>query len=369
MNSFDYVIIGAGLAGAATAYRLTARDAGTVLLVEQEAIAGYHSSGRNAAMIRQCVSDRAIADLTRAGAEFLRNPPANFPVAVEFKRNGSLLLGTGEGWRKLSQDLEIGRQLGVELKSWSPSEAKRRVPVLGDAEFDGAIWCPTDGVVDVHALLSGYLKAAVSRGARIRYSCPVRGIHTRKGRIEVALMDEDVRTGVLINAAGAWANEIAKLAGAAPMPLRPCRRHLYISAPISWVDPKWPFVWDVTHDFYFRPEAGGLLLCGCDQEEMAPGDATVDESVMEMLAEKIQRHLPSLSEVGIKKSWAGFRTLSADGRFIIGWDPAVDGLFWVAGLGGHGVTTSAAVGALAADLVLAGAKAEAADFSPERFLA
>jgi len=172
---------------------------------------------------------------------------------------------------------------------------------------------------------------------------------------------------VLVNASGAWANVVAELAGARPLPLRACRRHLFVSPPMAWVDRSWPFVWDVTHDIYFRPEGDGLLLCACDQTELAPGDPPVDESVKEMLAEKIQRHMPGLSEVSISRGWAGLRTLTPDGRFVIGWDKKVDGLFWVAGLGGHGMTTSAAVGELAAELLVGGPGQRSAPFAPERF--
>jgi D-arginine dehydrogenase len=170
-----------------------------------------------------------------------------------------------------------------------------------------------------------------------------------------------------VNASGAWANIIAEMAGARKMPLRPCRRHLYVSGPLSWVDKSWPFVWDVTHDIYFRPEGEGLLLCACDQTEVSPGDPPLDPSVKELLAEKIERYIPALSGVSISSGWAGLRTLSADGRFVIGWDPKVEGFFWVAGLGGHGVTTSSAVGALAADLILAGPGKSSEPFRPARF--
>src|SRR5918993_4185526 len=120
MISSDCVIIGAGFAGAATAYQLACRGLTDITLLEQEAIPGFHSSGRNAAMIRQCVSEPALFDLTRAGAAFLRNLPVDWPEAVQFKQNGSLLLGSGDGWNKLQQDAEIGRRLGLEVELWTP---------------------------------------------------------------------------------------------------------------------------------------------------------------------------------------------------------------------------------------------------------
>jgi D-arginine dehydrogenase len=367
MNTFDFVIIGAGFAGAATAYQLTRRGATKILLLEQESIPGFHSSGRNAAMLRQCVPEPDLAKLTRDGAAFLRNTPSDWPEPVQFKPNGSLLLGSGEGWQKLKRDAAVGQSLGIDVVLWSADQAKRHVPVLRQAEFDGAIWCASDGIVDIHALLSGYLKAAASKGAQVRYNRKVKSIRPADGGVEIVSDGETIQAGAIVNASGAWANVIAALAGARLLPLRPCRRHLFVSPPIDWVDPSWPFVWDVTHDIYFRPEGEGLLLCACDQTELPPGDPPVEESIKEMLAEKIEKFMPGLSGVSINKGWAGFRTLTSDGRFVIGWDPAVKNLFWVAGLGGHGMTTSAAVGELAADLLIAGPAKSSPPFSPERF--
>ena len=368
MEHYDYVIIGAGFAGAATAYHLTRRGAQSVLLIEQESIPGFHSSGRNAAMMRQCVPDPDLAELTRAGGTFLRQLPNDWPESVGFKQNGSLLLGSGVGWQKLQHDAEIGRRVEIEVDLWTPQEAKRRVPVLQGAEFEGAAWCATDGIIDIHALLSGYLKAAVRSGARVRYGCKVQGLSSNQDAISITIESDTIRAGALINAAGAWAGVIAKMAGATEMPLHPCRRHLFVSPPLDWVDRNWPFVWDVTHDIYFRPEGEGLLLCACDQTELPPGDPPVDGAVQEILAEKIERFMPGLSSVSIARGWAGFRTLTPDGRFIIGWDPKVTNFFWVAGLGGHGMTTSSAVGELAAELLIGGPEQKSLPFSPQRFV-
>jgi D-arginine dehydrogenase len=229
MISFNYVIIGAGFAGAATAYHLTRRGVTDILILEQESIPGYHSSGRNAAMIRQCVSDPALLGLTGRGAAFLRNCSSGWPVLVDFKRNGSLLLGSGAGWERLRQDAELGRTLGIEAELWSPARAKKHVPALEGAEFDGAVWCGTDGIIDIHALLSGYLKAATANGARIGYGNPVTAIEAApNGVLELVTPGEKIKTKVLINASGAWANTIGQMAGAAALPLRPCRRHLVV---------------------------------------------------------------------------------------------------------------------------------------------
>jgi D-arginine dehydrogenase len=369
MASAQTIIVGAGFAGAATAYHLTHRGLADVILLEQETVAGVHSSGRNAAMIRQCVSDPSLAMLARAGAAFLHNLPSDWPLPVHFKENGSLLLGCGPGWRKLRQDAERGRSLGIDVTLWSAGQAKSRVRALEGAEFEGAVWCASDGVVDIHALLSGYLKAAAAKGAQIRYGAAVRAVRSlQPGGFEVMTDKERISAEVLVNASGAWANAIGAMAGAVELPLRPCRRHLFVSPPLDWVDRTWPFVWDISHDIYFRPEGNGLLLCACDQDELPACDPSVDIAAEELLADKINRFMPALANAPINRRWAGLRTLTPDGRFVIGWDPKVTGLFWVAGLGGHGVTTSSAVGALAADLISAGAGARSEAFSPARFL-
>jgi D-arginine dehydrogenase len=367
MDSFEYVIIGAGFAGAATAYHLSRRGIDGILLLEQEGIPGYHASGRNAAMVRQCVPDLALDELTREGANFIRNLPDDWPEPVHFKQNGSLLLGSGKGWDKLRKDAKVGLSVGIEMELWSPEQAKRHVSVLRDAEFDGAAWCGTDGIIDIHALLSGYLKMAGAKGAKLRYGAGVRAIERRGAMFQIATEKGTVRAHTVVNASGAWVNTVGAMTGAARLPLRPCRRHLFVSGPLSWVDKRWPFIWDVSHDIYFRPEGDGLLLCACDQEELPPGDPPLNGEVQELLAEKIQNYLPALSEVSISRGWAGFRTLTPDGRFVIGWDPGIEGLFWIAGLGGHGMTTSAAVGRLAADLLLSGQGNKAEAFTPERF--
>jgi D-arginine dehydrogenase len=367
MDFYDYVIIGAGFAGAATAYHLSRRGSGRILLLEQEAIPGFHSSGRNAAMVRQCVPDLALDELTREGANFIRNLPEDWPEPVQFKQNGSLLLGSGKGWEKLQRDAQIGLSVGIEMELWTPEQAKRRLPLLRDAEFDGAAWCGTDGIIDIHALLSGYLKSATAAGAKISYGAGVRAIERHKNEFTIATNKASIKARVVVNASGAWANTLAELAGAARLPLRPCRRHLFVSGPLSWVNKTWPFVWDVTHDIYFRPEGDGLLLCACDQEELPPGDPPVSGEVQELLAEKIQTYIPALSDVSISRGWAGFRTLTPDGRFAIGWDDQLEGFFWVAGLGGHGMTTSASVGRLAADLLLSTPRKEVEAFAPARF--
>lgn len=369
MSRARYVIVGAGFAGAATAYHLARKGAGEVLLLEREKVAGFHSSGRNASMVRQVVPGREVTALAVRGTAFLRRLPADWPLPVSYEQNGSLLLGRGSSWEKLLQDAAVARAMGVEAEVWQRERAIERVPLLERADFEGAIWCPTDGVVDIHALLQGYLKAAAAHGAKVLYGAPVLSVEVAGGRVKAVVAPSGrIEADVLVNAAGPWARALADMAGAVAAPLRPCRRHLFLTEPLPWVDRRWPFVWDVAHGLYFRPDSDGLLLCPCDEEELPPGDTPVDGAAAELLAEKVRDYLPAAASVGIRKSWAGLRTLSPDGRFVIGWDPQVEGFFWVAGLGGHGVTTSSAAGEMAAELMRGGKPEFAEAFSPRRFL-
>ena len=168
------------------------------------------------------------------------------------------------------------------------------------------------------------------------------------------------------------------------MPLRPTRRHIFVTRPIDrsspeigsparfspdWYSSGWPFIWDISTEVYFRPEEGGLLFSPCDEGE--PGEKSsdaVDPRAYEALRGKLRQRFPSLDGLPIARSWSGLRTLTADGRFVIGPDPKLSGFFWVAGLGGHGVTASYAIGELAAEILLHAEKDASNPHSPSRFL-
>lgn len=361
-----YLVIGAGFAGAATAYHLARAGARSVHILEQEPVAGMHSSGRNAAFLRQVIADPLVATLAAQGTAFIETPPTDWPVAVAYNPIGSLLIGRGPDWHALCSDAENARANGLEVECWSAERTRKAVPLIGQGDFEGAVWCPSDGIVDIHALLSGYLKAAQAHGARIRYRTAVRNIEVKDGRVIGVHTDDGlIRADSVINAAGPWAGAIGAMAGAVPIHFRACRRHLFVTPPLPWVHADWPFVLNVSDGVYFRPESGGLMLCPCDEDEVAPGDATTDGAVTELLAEKFRLAYPDFPDLPIARHWAGLRTFTDDSRFVIGWDPGVKGFFWVSGLAGHGVTTSAAVGALAAATVLGDQEKEA--FSPSRF--
>ncbi len=363
MDRADVVIIGAGFAGAATACFLARRGIRNIVLIEMESSPGQHSSGRNAAMIRQLVHDPAIAALAREGAAFIHNMPPSWREKVSYYQNGSLLLGGDNALGALKEDVQTATAAGIDARMVGLHECLAIAPWMEGDDVQGGAWCPGDGVIDIAAYLRAYVDEAVELGVRIQYDCRVTGIaanvvETSQGPIEAK---------IIVNAAGAWAGVVGRMAGAAPIALTPFRRHLFVSDEMAGIDPRWPFVWDVEHEAYFRPESPGLLLCACDEDAAEPGAEAEHPEAPFWLAEKMIATFPKLADISISRYWAGLRTMAPDHRFVIGWDTRRKGFFWVAGLGGHGVTTCAAIGNLAARLISAGKGAREEPWDPRRF--
>jgi len=367
VSTADVVIIGAGYAGAATAYHLTRRGVRNVVVLEREAVAGVHASGRNAALAFQVLSDAGEARLAVEGARFIAEPPEGFTSVPLLRRTGSLLVADAAGAGRLRQLERAAADLGLNCQMVGIDDVVRRVPALARAPFAAAFWNPHDGVVDIHELLHGYLAAARRAGARIQYRCGVTGVHVVGARVTAVKTENGtIETRRLVNAAGAWAGEVGGLTGVGTRTMAPRRRHLFQTLPDFPVARDWPFVWHNDLDVYFRPEGDGLLMSPCDATPHAPREPVVDSAAAQLLAEKIARAFPALAGVRIASWWCCLRTFVHDERFVIGRDPEVDGLVWVAGLGGHGMTTSSAVGRLGAAAVLGETGKELEYFSPVR---
>ncbi len=350
-DSADVVVVGGGFAGAATACFLVRRGVADVVLLESEDQFGAHASGLNAAMARQVTTDPVTNEVLRASVAGTIRTDGFWAEPVEVRPQGSLLL-VGPGESPLVRAAGRAARAGLDCRVVDRAEAVARVDVLRETPFDRAVFTASDGVVDIHALLWRYLGAARTGGARLVSGVRVEAVEVEAGRVRAVRTTRGrVACRVLVNAAGAWANRIASLAGLAPLAMQAYRRHLMTTPPLPFVRPQWPFVWDTVHEYYFRPEVGGLLLSPGDQDPAEPGTVLRDPRALETLAEKLARHCPRLAGVPVSRWWAGLRTVTQDGRFAVGWDSRVDGFFWVAGLGGHGMTASCAVGEFAADLV------------------
>lgn len=345
----EFLVIGGGIAGAATAWALAERGRSGVIL-EKEPLPGTGASGRNAAMIRRNVPDPVLAALAVESARLFQEPPEGFRD-LDFRQTGSVVLA--EAGALPMPDPAACAQLGLEVEVVEPDRLASLAPALVAPQGRAAAWCPSDGVLDIAALLDSYLAAARAGGWEIRLGCPVTGLLRDGDRISgVETPDGPVRARWTINAAGGWMNQIAPDLALEAVP---CRRHLMVTTPVEGIDPDHPFCWDEPGGFYFRAESGGWLVSPCDVDPWDPATPCgVSEDLMAEAAEKAGRFVAGAADLGIAHAWSGMRTLTTDDRPLIGPDARVRGLFWVAGLGGHGMTLSAAVGPLAADLLLDG---------------
>jgi D-arginine dehydrogenase len=318
----DILIVGAGMAGAATAYHLAKRTDLGVLIVEQEETAGVHSTGRNAAIIREHADEPALQQLLSDGARFLRRGEL-----AGYEQRGLMVMGGGDD----------------NVQEYFP-----RAHGCG-------LWCPQDGTVDVAGLLQSYLA-----GQKVRYETSVEDWTDVGDHLRVHTNQGEITCNLLVNAAGPWAGRLGNL------PLTPLKRHLFVTTPLDWLDPDCPSVWDGAAGFYFRPESGGLLLSCCDETVAEPGDYSEDPEMLLELAQKVETHQPGLGELAVARQWVGQRTFAPDRLFVIGFDPRHDKLLHVGGLGGHGVTSSFTVGRMAADLITGGRPQGAELLSPRR---
>jgi D-arginine dehydrogenase len=237
-----------------------------------------------------------------------------------------------------------------------PEETVGRLPALERTFVDGGVFIRDDGILDVHALLWGFLNGAKRGGAKLELNAEVTGLHVEDQRVRgVVTRGGEIACNRVVNAAGAWANRIAEMAGAKTLPMTPYRRHIIVTQtrddfPIQ----DWPLTIDISRHFYFRPESGGILASPMDQEPMEPCDAWTDELQVARAADFLTRFTPKIAPKTISSKWAGLRTIAADNAPVVGEDPEVRGFFWCAGQAGHGMETAPALGDIAADLLMEG---------------
>jgi glycine/D-amino acid oxidase-like deaminating enzyme len=343
-----WVIVGAGFAGAATAWALGRLGCGPGVILEQEPSWGVYSSGRNAAMARLAEPDATIGVLARRSLTRIKGLES--AAAPLFRPIGGLTLAGVHGAMVVAGERDFMKRHDIHSVLLSAPRARGRFSFLAGVDFEVALWCPEEGVVDIHALLGLYLASAREAGFTLHTDCRAEALLLEGGRVTgVHTSAGDVRAEAVIDAGGAWAGKLGR--PAAPVPLQPLRRHIFVSAPTDFMDPEGPIVWVEDAAFYFRPESGALLLSPCDETPAPAGDPPTDPAAGELLAEKIARRAPGLADLEIARSWACLRTFAPDRRPVMGADPDVSGLFHVSGLGGFGMMCSAAVGELAADLI------------------
>ncbi len=349
MDHIDIAIIGGGMAGASAAYELAA-DA-SVLLLERESQPGYHTTGRSAALFSETYGNAVIRALSVGSRSFLA-PPAGFADHPLLTPRGVLLIARADQMATAAAHAEAAAKLVPSVRLIDGAAAQARVPVLRPGYAAGAVEEPDAMDIDVHALHQGFLRGARARGARIVTDAEVTGL-ARDGdgwRIETRV--GSWHAGVVVNAAGAWADPIAALAGLPPAGIVPKRRTAVTFAPTPGIEiADWPAVVDADEQFYFKPEAGKLLASPADETPFAPCDVQPDELDIAVCIDRIQA-AAELPVRRIDRSWAGLRSFAADKTPVVGFEPDAPGFFWLAGQGGYGIQTAPAMGRVAAALAL-----------------
>jgi D-arginine dehydrogenase len=337
----DVIVIGGGIAGASAAYEIASFT--SVIVLEREAHAGYHSTGRSAASFTENYASTLIRRLAIASRAFLEAPPAGFSEHSLLSPRGLLTIARVDQLDKLAHDLDIGRQFVPNIRAIEAQEAIARVPILRKDYVCGAFFEPDSRDIDVHGLHQGFLKGARARAARVVVNADVLGIERRSDDWRVTTASGSFTARVLVNAAGAWADTVAGLAGVAPLGLVAKRRTAFVVPVPADVNPgAWPMVDDVAEEFYFKPDAGQLFVSPSDATPSAPIDVVPEDLDVAMGVERLER-ATTLNVTRVSRKWAGLRTFAHDGAPVVGAEPSVPGFFWLAGQGGFGIKTSPAL--------------------------
>jgi len=369
MNHADVIVIGAGIAGASVAAHLA--EAQRVVLLEREDRAGYHSTGRSAALFTEIYGNTVIRSLTRASRKFLFEPPAGFADGPLTRPRGCLYIATQTQLRSL-RDFAALADVAPATRPLEVREAIALCPILREDYVAAALIEPDSSDIDVSALHQGYLRLFRRRAGRLVTNAPVEALERGARDWTVSAGTERFTAPLVVNAAGAWADEVAALAGLTRVGLQPRRRTaVLVDVPPGMDVGGWPFVNDVDEQFYFKPEAGSLFLSPADETPVEPGDAQPDEWDVAAAVERVEA-ATTLQIRRLKARWAGLRTFAPDRTPVVGYSGERDGFFWLAGQGGYGIQTAPALSRAAAALILEsplpeGLQADLAALSPGRF--
>ena len=346
---FDLIVLGAGMAGASVAAELAPQR--RVLLLELEDQPGRHTTGRSAAMFFESYGNATVRGLTRASRAFLEQPPPGFADVPLMSPRAALFVAGPDAAPRL-QDLLGSFQEGTDLKALPRDEALRQVPILRPEAVAAAALDDSGRDMEVAAILQGYLRLLRRAGAQVVLGAGELSLHRQAGQWTVDSRAGRFQAPVLVNATGAWADVVARQAGARPVGLQPMRRTaLTIPAPEGHDTRAWPMVIDVDETVYFKPDAGQFLLSPANEDPMDPCDVAPEELDIAIAVDRFQA-LTTHPVRRIAHRWAGLRSFVADRSPVAGWDAQAEGFFWLAGQGGYGIQMAPALARAAAALVL-----------------
>jgi D-arginine dehydrogenase len=347
LRETDFVVVGAGIAGASAAFELSRY--GRVVVLEQETFPGYHTTSRSAAIYLPSYGNDTIRSLTAASGPFLRSPTSGFAEHPLLTDRGCLVIARCDQLEALRARHALNPRDSVWIDA---AVACEKVPVLRRDYVAAALFESSAMDMDVNGLQTGFLRNAKTRGAEIITSAPVEEITKKGGCWHIRASKDEWVAPVVVNAAGAWASIVAARAGAQRIEVQAFRRTAAIIEPPPNVRIEhWPAVLDVDEQFYFKPESGRLLLSPADETLCAPCDVQPDDLDIAIAVDRIQR-AADLPVRRVLRSWAGLRCFVPDRTPVVGFDRDATGFMWLAALGGYGIQTSPAVARLVAAVAL-----------------
>ena len=372
----DFIIIGGGIAGASAGYALA--EHGRTTILEREDQLAYHSTGRSAAQFVELYGNHIIRSLVRLSKAFFLNPPEGFSNSEILLPRGALFIATETQRPQLRAFAEFAAEENVLVEELSRDEVCQLVPIMRPDAFQLGLHEPESTDMDVHALHGGFLRGLRARGGRIITDAEVIGLSRDLGIwTAVTRGGNTYQAPIVVNAAGAWADLVAKMAGVHPLGLIPKRRTVMLFDPPAGQNIEtWPLVIDIDEQWYFKPDAGRVLVSPADETPVEPCDVQPEEIDIANAVDRIER-MTSMKIVRIEHQWSGLRTFAEDKTVVVGFAPDAEGFFWLAGQGGYGIETSPSLAAAAVSLIIDGVLPDRfsafglspEDISPDRLLA
>ncbi len=359
MHSADVVIVGGGIVGSSVAYHLTQAGCRNVIVLERESQQGKGSTGKSMGGVRAQFATPVNIRMSLYSIPFFRAFDEAMGHPSGYRAQGYLFVATNEKHLQyLRRNHELQVSMGLTTAALLSSQDVIRVaPQLRADDILGGSFCATDGFVDPHSVMTGFMLRAIDQGARLMRNAEVTALERgANGVCGVRTASEYIATRTVVNAAGAWAGLVAKLAGV-DLPVEPLRRMLVPTEPFNKIAHTSPMVVDMSTGFHFRPEGLGLLMAWNDPEETPGFKTTFDPSFVEKILTRGVDRVPCLAEAEVnpKRAWAGLYEMTPDHHPILGPAPGIPGLYFANGFSGHGVMHSPATGKITADLILKGA--------------
>jgi len=350
----EIVIIGGGIMGLSTAYHLAKRGCRDVVLLERDLLA-QASTGLSLGGFRQQFSVPANIRLSQESVRIFENFQGEFETDINFRQVGYLFLVQQEKtWEEFLAGVKRQKKYHVPVEVCTPQDIKHRWPYLEVSDVIGATFGPEDGYADPYLTAMGFARAARRLGVRIEEKTEVVDLEVDKGRIQgVKTARGSLSTRVVINVAGAWGGQVAKMAGVL-LPVKPFRRQVFMTQAFEAIPKPVPMIIDMDVSFYLRGEGPGILMGLSDPEEPSSFNVHVDWNFMERVIEAAVHRVPQIETAKILRGWAGLYAITPDQNPIIGPIPKVEGFYVAVGFSGHGFQQGPAVGRLLSELVLDG---------------